>query len=382
MNRKDRELNVAWPKLILAITLLATVIGALVSTKTLVAINKNITAAKEAARPANVKIIKLTTPNCQDCFDVNTAVNNFKKQNVKVEEEKTLTFDSLEASAFIKQFAIKKVPTYFVTGEVTKNSLENFVKESGEVRDNTFIFTKLSPVFMDTETKQEMGRVIATLITDPFCSKCADVKSLVDYFKKTGVKVKEIREFTWNSYDGQGVINQYKITKVPAFIFSPEFDLYDNAKSTWQNFGTVENDKTYIARNLPLPYRDLDKGQIVGLVDLIYLTDSNCTDCYKVSETQKPILTQGYGVALNSERTVDVSSVEGQGLITKYKIISVPTVLMSPEADQYTNLKGVWKNVGTIESDGWYVFREMQQLRGVVYKDLTSPTPSRAKQQL
>jgi len=69
-------------------------------------------------------------------------------------------------------------------------------------------------------------------------------------------------------------------------------------------------------------------------------------------------------------------------LITKYKIISVPTVLMSPEADQYTNLKGVWKNVGTIESDGWYVFREMQQLRGVVYKDLTSPTPSRAKQQL
>src|SRR3989338_10544000 len=89
LSSKKKKLNITWPKIILIVTLTATVIGALVSTKTLVAINKNITAAKEAARPANVKIIKLTTPNCQDCFDVNTAVNNFKKQNVKVEEEKT-----------------------------------------------------------------------------------------------------------------------------------------------------------------------------------------------------------------------------------------------------------------------------------------------------
>ena len=46
--------------------------------------------------------------------------------------------------------------------------------------------------------------------------------------------------------------------------------------------------------------------------------------------------------------------------------------------------------MGTVETDGWYVFREMQQLRGVVYKDLTtnqiagkiqpSPAPSGANQ--
>ncbi|MDO8619414.1 MAG: hypothetical protein Q7R49_05760, partial [Candidatus Daviesbacteria bacterium] len=228
-----------WPKIILVVTLFATIAGAIFSTKTLADINKNIAAAKEATRPANVKIIKINTPNCTDCFNVDSAIAGFKKLNVKVEEEKTLAFDSPEASASIKQLAIKRVPTYFVTGEVTKNNLEDFVKSNGELRDNTFIFTKLSPVFIDTGTGQEMGRV-----------------------------------------------------------------------------------------------------------DLIYLTDSSCTDCYKAQDVQKPILTEGYGAAIRSQRSVDISSVEGKSLLARYGITKVPTILISPEADQYANLKNVWKNVG------------------------------------
>lgn len=393
MNKKDvissiGSLNIPWPKIILAVTLFATIAGALFSTKTLTDVNKNIAAAKEAARPANVKIIKITTPNCTDCFNVDNDIASFKKLNVKVEEEKTLVFDSPEANASIKQLTIKKVPTYFVTGEVTKNNLENFVKSNGEVKDNTFIFTKLSPVFIDTGTGQEMGRVTATLITDPSCSQCTDPKTVVENFKKAGVKVKEIKELVWNSINAKNIISQYKIAKVPTFIFSPEFDLYDTVKTSWPNFGTVENDKTYIARNLPLPYRDLSKGQIVGLVDLVYLTDSSCTDCYKAQDVQKPILTKGYGVALRSERAVDISSAEGKSLLAQYGITKIPTILISPEADQYANLKNVWKNVGTVGTDGWYVFTGFNQLGNVTYKDLTNnqiikpaiqPSPSSTK---
>lgn len=369
---RRKELNITWPKIILFITLFATVIGALVSTKTLVAVNKNIATAKEAARPANVKILKITTPNCPDCFSVDTAISDFKKQNVKVEEEKILTFDSPEASASVKELGIKRVPTYIVSGEVAKNNLEGFVKNNGEIKNNKFVFTKVTPVFIDTESKQAVGKVIATIITDVSCTQCIDPKLTIDSFKKAGVKITETNEIAWSSYEGQRLINQYKITKVPTFLLSSDIDFYDNVKSNWKNIGTVEQDKTYIARNLFLPYRDLEKGQILGLVDLIYLTDSSCSDCYKADAVQKPILKQGYGVGIRSERTVDVSSGEGQNLISQYKITKVPTILLSPESDQYTNLKNVWKNVGTVESDGWYVFREMQQLRGVVYKDLAT----------
>lgn len=369
---KKRELNITWPKIILFITLFATVIGALVSTKTLVAVNKNIATAKEAARPANVKIVKITTSNCSDCFNVDAAVADFKRQNVKVEEEKTLNFDSPEANASIKEFAIKKVPTYIVSGEVTKSNLEGFVKNNGEVKNNQFIFTKVTPIFIDTDSKKGIGKVTATLLTDPSCAQCIDPKLTVESFKKSGVKITDQKEVPWNSPEGQRIIAQYKITKLPTFLLSSDIDFYDNVKSNWAKIGTVEQDKTYVARNLFLPYRDLEKNQILGLVDLIYLTDSSCGDCYKAEEVQKPILKQGYGVGIRSERFVDMSSGEGQELISQYKITKVPTILLSPEADQYANLKNVWKSVGTVESDGWYVFREMQQLNGAVYKDLTT----------
>ena len=380
MNRKKR-LNISWPKIFLAMALLASFGGALVSTKTLAVINKNIKTAKEDARPAKVKIVKITAPDCQDCFNVETAAAEFKKLNVQVDEEKALIFDSPEATALIKQLGIKKVPTYLVTGEVTKTNLENFVKSNGEIKENTFIFTRLSPVFLDTETGQEKGRVIVTLITDSFCSQCPDLKVVVENFQKAGVKIKERKERAWNSLGGQELINQYKITKVPTFIFSPEFDLYEAGKSTWKNFGTVEADKTYVARNLSLPYRDLAKGQIVGLVDLIYLIDSNCPDCYKVAEVQKPILTKGYGVAVRSERTVEATSFEGKNLISQYSIVKIPTVLLSPEVDQYSNLKNVWGNVGTVGTDGWYVFTGFNQLGKIVYKDLTNNQIIRPDQQ-
>ena len=381
MNKKD---------IILVVILLATIAGALVSTKVLTDINKNIAAAKEVARPANIKIVKITAPNCQDCFNVEAAISDFKKLNVKIEEEKALAFDSPEASASIKQLAIKKVPTYFITGEVTKNNLENFVKSNGEMKNNTFVFIKVTPVFIDTENNREEGRVTATILTDPSCTECIDPRLTVSSFKKSGVKITDQREIVWNSTEGQQIINQYKITKIPTFIFSSEFGLYEAAKSNWQNFGTVEIDGTYIARNLPLPYRDLSKGQIIGLVDFVYLIDSSCSDCYKVDVIQKPIIKGGYGIGIRFERFVDISSAEGQSLAARYNITKVPTILMSPEADQYSNLKNVWKNVGTVESDGWYVFRQMQQLGGVIYKDLTtnqivgklqpSPTPSGVQQ--
>jgi len=357
-------------KIFLIIALVGTLTGALFSTKTLAVINKNMAAAKEAARPANVKLIKITTPNCQDCFNIDEAVLGLQKLNVNIEEEKSLTFDSPETKALISKLSIKKVPTYLLTGEVNKETIGDFVKTQGEVKDRTFIFNKLLPIYLDPISGEELGRVTATLITDSSCSQCQDLKPVLENFKKAGLKIKDFREFAWNSLDGKRLIAQYKITKIPAFIFSPEFDLYDAIKAAWSNFGTVEEDKTYVARNIPLPYRDLTKGKIAGLVDLVYLTDSSCADCYKVQDVQKPILTQGYGVALRSERTVDAASAEGKNLISRYAITKIPTILLSPEADQYSNIKDIWQSVGTVAADGWYVFTGLSQLGNITYKDL------------
>ena len=367
-----REVNIPWPKIFLAVALAATVAGALFATKILSGIEKNIAAAKEAQRPANVKLTKITASSCNECFNLDDAVASLKKQNVSVGEEKSLVFDSKEAQLLIDQLGIKRVPTYIVTGEVTKKNIEGFIKSNGEIINDTFVFTKVTPIFIDPQTKKEMGKVTATILTDPTCSQCTDPKLTVEAYKKAGIKITDQRELAWDSQDAQQIITAYKITKVPTFLLSSDVDFYDALKANWTRFGTVEQDKTYVARNLFLPYRDLEKGQIVGLVGVIYLTDSTCADCYDPLRVQKSILTRGFGVGIASERTVDVNSTERQGLIAQYKITKVPTILLSPDADQYVNLKNVWQSVGTIESDGWYVFREMNRLGNVIYKDLAS----------
>ena len=364
--------NLPWQKIFLGIALIATIAGALFATKTLSGIDKNIAAAKEAQRPANVKLTKITTFQCVDCFNLDNAVAIFKKQNVSVGEEKSLVFDSKEAKSLTKQLGIKRVPTYIATGEVSKKNIEGFIKNNGEVKNDTFVFTKITPIFIATDTKKEMGKVIATILTDPSCIQCINPKLTVEAYKKAGIKITDEKEVIWNSAEGQVLISQYKITKLPTFLLSSDIDLYDDVKTNWNHIGTVEQDKTYVARNLNLPYRDVDKGQIIGLVDLIYLTDATCTDCYKAQEVQKPILTRGFGVGLVSERTLDINSAEGQALVSQYKITKVPTILLSPNADQYANLKNVWNSVGTVESDGWYVFREMARMGNIIYKDLAS----------
>lgn len=367
-----KEVNIPWPKVFLGLALLATVAGALFATKTLSNIDKNIAAAKEAQRPANIKLTKITVPNCSDCFNVDDAVTTFKKQNVQVGEEKTVIYDSDEGKSLIKSLGVSRVPTYVFTGEVNKNNLEGFVKGSGEVKNNTFIFTKVTPIFIDATTGKQVGKVVATILTDPSCFQCINPKLTIESYKKAGIKILDQKEISWNSSEGQRIVNQYKITKVPTFVLSSDIGFYDNVKNSWSKIGTVEQDKTYVARNLFLPYRDLEKGQILGLVDIVYLTDSTCGDCYDPIKVQKAILTQGYGVGLRSERSVDANSTEGRSLVNNYKITQVPTILLSPDVDQYQSVKAVWPNVGTVESDGWYVFRKMQQLGSVIYKDLAS----------
>lgn len=378
---ETKAFNIPWPKVFLFVAVISTVVGALVATKTLAQTEKKIAEAKEMARPANVTLTKISVENCPDCFNVDDAIAAFKKQNVSVSEEKTLIATSDEAKSLVADLGIKRLPTYIVKGEVSKQSLEGFIKGNGEVKNDTFVFTGVTPLFINPENNQEMGKVSVTYVTDPSCSACLNPKLTIDAYKKAGVKVTEEKESAWSSPEGQKLIAQYKIEKLPTFILSPDVSYYPAIANSWQNIGTVESDGTYIARQLFLPYRDVAKGQIIGLVDTIYLTDSGCADCYKPQEVHKNILTQGFGVGIRSEQTVDINSSYGKSLVDKYKITQVPTLLISPEVKEYAGIQQVWPQVGTTESDGWYVFRQVSRLGTITYKDLASNQVIRPQQQ-
>lgn len=250
-------------KILLLLALAASVAGAVFVTQSVLDIDREMAKAKEAARPAKLSVVKITAPNCADCFNVEAAVGALKSQQALVSDERAVPFDSDEGKRLIAAHGIAQVPTYIATGEVKSEKIAAFVAGNGELRGDAFVFTKVQPVFVDTASGEEKGRV-----------------------------------------------------------------------------------------------------------ELVFLTDTSCKDCYDTA-AHRSILVNRFGVKLRAERTVDVASAEGRELKRTYGIRAVPTVLLSPDVDVYAALKSIWQSVGTVSSDGWYVFREVSQMGGA-YKDLST----------
>ena len=149
---------------------------------------------------------------------------------------------------------------------------------------------------------------------------------------------------------------------------------YDDITENWQQVGTVENDGSYVLRAISPPYFDLNKNEVVGLVDVTYLSDKSCLDCYDV-EIHRQILTdpRGIGVNINSEKKVDILDAGGKELVEKYSITKVPTVILSSDFSAYPFANDLG-DFFTLEDDGSYVFRNLEAIgNNIVYNDLTQP---------
>ncbi len=356
-------------QVILAMALVATLGGAAVSSKMLADINGKIAEAKEALEPADIEIVTITAPDCPDCFDPSAVVDKLKEKNVTVGSEKELAFDSDEAKSLIASLNITRVPTIVVKGEVEKESLKAFLQDLGTFQDNAFIFTDVPPLYVNPSDGAIVGAVKATYLTDASCISCFNPETLGSLYERSGVVISEKASVAYSSAEGQKLMSQYNITRIPTVIFSSDLGAYEAIVANWSQAGSIETDGSYVTREVPVPYRDVTLGKIVGLVEVIYLDDASCADCYDPKQVHREILTNGYGVGFSRERVVDVNSVEGKGLVKTYGITDVPTFLLSADAGAYARLSQVWPSVGTVEESGWYVFRKLEAV-GVVYKNL------------
>jgi thiol-disulfide isomerase/thioredoxin len=321
--------------------------------------------AKEAARPAKIQLITIQNSDCKDCFDILPIVNSIKRLNVNITREENLSLDSNKAKELIKEYNIKKVPTVLLAGEINKTRIGNL-----EVRKDALLFTELSPPYVDTESNKIVGRVSAVILKDSSCSKCSDLGLILDEIKKSGVTIVSEKILEKDSKEGRELIKKYSIDISPTLIFSKDLEVYGSELTNILNqIGSIEDDGSYITRTISPPYLNLTTNKVMGLVSMVVLTDNDCDECYDPNKFHKPIL-QRMGVVLDGEKSVDISSSEGKSLIEKYEIEKVPTILLSGDVETYQVLVGAWKDVGTAESDGTYVFRRVEVARQK-YKDLS-----------
>ena len=210
-----------------------------------------------------------------------------------------------------------------------------------------------------------------TLVIPADCPSCGDLSAYKKQILTQNIELSEDVIFSSESEKGKALIEEYSLQNLPALILATK-DVTEKKIFTNLPEGSKQQGENVLVweQHMP-PYYSTQSKRVEGLVSLTYLTDKSCKDCYDAAAVHRPIM-QNFGVAVVSENSVDVNSEAGQSLKKTYNIESVPTVILSPEASKYEALNGVWLRVGSVEVDGSYVFRDLSQLQGITYKDLTN----------
>ena len=294
-------------------------------------LKKSAEAVQEKLKPAKIELTLIKNSKCSDCSDISALVIHIKNTNVNVTDEKTVEFDSKEGREIISKYKIEKAPTVIVTGEIEKINIQGLEK-----REHALLLNDVPPPYTNAVTGKIEGRVTLYTLKDLECTKCNDLSMLIAQIKGAGVKIYEEKNIDVGSDEGKELSKKYNIGFAPTIILSKDASAYGIIQQAWPQIGSKENDGAYVLRAVNPPFINLTTGKLRGLVDITYLTDKSCIDCYDVAQ-HREILTspQSFAIKLDKEETIDISDTKGKELISKYNITQIPTIILSSEVSAY-----------------------------------------------
>lgn len=325
-------------------------------------LNLKIDEANEVSAPAILELTIIES-SCQECFNSDSVLAYIQSNNVELTSENSLSADSLEAKELIIKYNILRLPAIILHGEIDKASLQGF-----ELIDDSLIFSGVTPPYVDANTLAVVGIVSAIVIEDSSCEVCSGFDIILANLRQSGIFIQDEDIVEYSTQEGTELITQYNLSKVPALLLSDEINLYEGISQSLQQSGLQVINGYYVIESVA-PYVEPETGNIRGLVNLIMLDDMACEDCYDV-EIHKQILGKNLGLEITEEEIVDSSSSRGEEIISKYSITQIPTAIISGDLAAYLNFDQIWENLGTIEEDGSYVFRQLNLLGGISYMDL------------
>ncbi len=364
------EIKLKVPKknifIIMAIIILAIiVVGFLLYNRTIPnPFKSSTTPSTTSGKAISADLIEITASDCTDCYKITQVSDNFVKQNkITLKSTKSIDYKSDEGKSVITKYKVTKVPAFVV---ISSNINDLPTKEALTMEKDYAIFEKGVP-YVDLSDSQVKGIVSMKEVYDPSCKDCVSLSPLKDQLEKLGIVVKDYQAVESTGQEGKNLIKDNNLQFLPSLIMSKD------VKEYWWFFDKLKPSLTetqnYYVFNAPIPpYKDLGTGELKGAVEITYLNDKSCADCYDSKTLKKAF--SSFGILIKSERSVDVSSSEGKALIDKYKITKVPTAILSKEISDYKSIKSVMDGMGTYESDGTFVYTNLDQLQ-VKYKTLS-----------
>ncbi len=220
---------------------------------------------------------------------------------------------------------------------------------------NIFLTKSVAGLLIDEPAK------ISFVILEPpaeKCGDCFDANLTIKRIENSHNVEYKTSSFPYGSALSQKYIEMYGIKTLPAIVVSGDVGS-EKVKPAWQALGGQEKDGQIVIGNM-FPYYDLESGQVKGVISAVVLEDKTCESCFDGSQYLETL--KRFGLFVGDANIYDVSSKEGRALVEKYAVKKVPALILSPAANDYPGFADSWQSVGTIEKDGWFVFREVQQV--------------------
>ncbi|MEF9475848.1 MAG: cupredoxin domain-containing protein [Candidatus Mariimomonas ferrooxydans] len=311
--------------------------------------------------PAKLQVIKISASSCAECFNIDPVLEALRNNdNINITSEETLELSSTEAMQLIERYGIEKLSTVLVLGEINKSEVIGMWNDDWKVvmendRMLSAFFVGLLPPYYDLKDSSIVGMVSLKHIMDNSCEQCSDLSQVINFFKQNGVKFSDEESMEYTSQQAAEVISEFSIRRVPAIIVSKDILEYPSVAQVWNQLNASEKEGFYAIPSIIPPYRNLETNDIEGLVDITYLTDNSCEDCYNVSIYRQSLVQ--FGAVIDNEDYVDITSDNGNILMERYNITKVPTIILSPDAGMHRNLVQAWSVMGDIADDGSFVMR-------------------------
>lgn len=253
------------------------------------------------------------------------------------------------------------------------------------------------PIFPTFETND----LNVIVINEPQCPNCMRLDGLVDSLESNPSYQVAFREdLDSTSARAQSLIRDYNIQSLPTAIITGE--VKNDLQTSWRNSGlatpdgnlanSIDNGSTLVLRAVKYPYYSIPKARVMGEVQIIVISDANCTRCRELfpdmNQDANGVVAFNQPLAISADATgndqvvfvstiqfLDKNSLDANKLITQYNLKRLPSILVSPSATDYKYIDRFSGELGfTTAKDGWlyndknppFLVLESGNVRGIV----------------
>ncbi len=195
--------------------------------------------------------------------------------------------------------------------------------------------------------KNRPAKIQLYVVSNSQCSDCASIADVIVGLESL-YNVTKTNEIDFDSAEAKSMVSKYKITKIPSVIIVGELN------KTGEISGFTDNNGVFVLSEIEAPYTDASSGEIKGRVSMT-LIKAPCKECINLTAAAVQMREMA---SIVSDVALESSSDEARSLISKYSIKKLPALVMSRDVQAYSFAE-LLENVGTYETDGAYVLRNV-----------------------